>query len=308
MAMIEVKNLHKRYGAFEALRGVSFSVEKGEVVGFLGPNGAGKTTTMKILTGFLYATSGKATIGGLCVKEESLEVRRRIGYLPENAPLYTEMAVMEYLKFCADIRHLEPGFAAKRIGEVAERCGITDVMMLPIAELSKGYRQRVGVAQALLHKPELMILDEPTTGLDPNQIVEVRDLLREIGREKTIILSTHILREVEATCNRVLIINQGEIVADAPPAELQRGDTLVVEGRGTTQADAREAFEALPAFRKAEPDEQRDGDGFRLRLRTSGDGEPGVQVFECARDRGWVLSEIRHENPSLEEVFQSLTA
>jgi len=308
--MIEVRELRKTYGVFEALRGVTFTVAKGEVVGFLGANGAGKTTTMKILTGFLYATSGEARIDGLDVRSDSLEVRKRIGYLPENAPLYGDMQVVEYLRFCADVRNLDRATTTTRIREVTEQCGLGDVMLVPIGQLSKGYRQRVGLAQALLHKPDLMILDEPTSGLDPNQVVGIRALLKEIGREKTIILSTHIMREVEATCNRVLIIHQGQIVANAPPSELQRGNSIVVEGRGARPEEARQALEKVPALKEflvAEP-RNGNGSGFRLKIRTDGSSDVGASVFECARDRGWVLSELRTENPSLEEVFHSLTA
>lgn len=305
--MIEVKDLLKRYGAFEAIRDVTFEVERGEVIGFLGPNGAGKTTTMKILTGYLLATAGEAKVAGFSVRTDPLEVRRRIGYLPESAPLYHDMRPLDYLRFCGDVRRLPRARRAARIGEVSARCGLDDVMKVPIGHLSKGYRQRVGLASALLHEPELLILDEPTTGLDPNQIVEIRDLLREIGREKTIILSTHILREVEATCDRVLIISQGRIVADAPPEKLQQSDTLVVRGTGATEREAREAFEGHPAFIEAATVGEPGGASFCLRLRAKGVEDPGAEAFRVAREGGLVLSEIRAENPSLEEVFHQLT-
>jgi ABC-2 type transport system ATP-binding protein len=306
--MIEVGDLHKRYGAFQALTGVTFSMQRGEVVGFLGPNGAGKTTTMKILTGFLLATSGRATIDGLDVERDSLEVRRRIGYLPESAPLYTDMLAEEYLRFCADVRRLGRDRTRRRIAEVAEQCGIADVLSVPIGHLSKGYRQRVGLAQAVLHEPELMILDEPTSGLDPNQIVEIRRLLAELGRQKTIILSTHILREVEATCNRVLIIHQGAIVADAPPSQLRRGDTVVVRGTGASADEARDAFARAGVWTEVKPIGG-DGGGFQLRLTCARDAgrDAGADAFLLARDRKWTLSEIRVEDQSLEEVFHELT-
>ncbi|GIW72217.1 MAG: multidrug ABC transporter ATP-binding protein [Planctomycetota bacterium] len=309
--MIEVVDLRKRYGEFEALRGVSFTVERGEVVGFLGPNGAGKTTTMKILTGFLLPTSGTARIAGHDVVQDSLAVRRRLGYLPENAPLYEDMQPREFLDVVGAIHGLAPAVRRRRIAEVAERCGIADVLTVPIGHLSKGYRQRVGIAYTLLHEPDLLILDEPTSGLDPNQVQEIRQLLREIGREKTVMLSTHILREVEATCGRVLIINRGEIVADAPPADLQKGDVLVVAGEGAGLEQARAALAALPGVRAVEADGgagSAQDSGFRLRLRTDGRDGLGAEVFRLARDRGWTLTELRPENASLEEVFQELTS
>jgi ABC-2 type transport system ATP-binding protein len=301
--VIAVKDLSKSYGTFQALRGVSFSIARGEVVGFLGPNGAGKTTTMKILTGFIRASGGRATIDGLDVDADGLEVRRRVGYLPESAPLYADMRPREYLDFMADVRRIARAERRHRIDEIAERCGITDVLSVPIGQLSKGYRQRVGLAQALLHKPDVLILDEPTSGLDPNQIVEIRALLKDVGREKTVILSTHILREVEVTCGRVLIINAGEIVADARPQDLQKGDVLRVSGRCATEDDMKVALAALQHVMSVEPL----GEGS-FRLKTDGDKRIGEQVFELARDKGWTLSELRSEESSLEEVFHELTA
>jgi ABC-2 type transport system ATP-binding protein len=300
--VIEVKDLRKLYGSFEALRGVSFSVAAGEVVGFLGPNGAGKTTTMKILTGFLRQSSGRAVVGGCDVLEDPLGARRRVGYLPESAPLYQDMQPREYLAFMADVRAIPRGERARRVGEVAERCGIEDVLAVPIGELSKGYRQRVGLAQALLHRPDILILDEPTSGLDPNQIVGIRALLREIGREKTVILSTHILREVEVTCGRVLIVSGGRIVADAAPGELERGDSLVVAARGAGEDVVRAALAAALHVVAVERLE-----AGRWRLKTDGAADAGAEVFQAARDKGFVLSEIRPENATLEDVFHELT-
>ncbi|RME71693.1 MAG: ATP-binding cassette domain-containing protein [Planctomycetota bacterium] len=307
--MIEVRNLSKRYGDFEALRGVSFEVARGEVVGFLGPNGAGKTTTMKILTGFLYPSGGSARIAGFDVVRDPLAVRRRIGYLPESAPLYTDMQAGEFLETVAEIHGLDRPTRRRRIAEAAERCGIADVLTVPIGHLSKGYRQRVGLAFTLLHEPDLLILDEPTSGLDPNQIQEIRALLREIGREKTIILSTHILREVEATCSRVLIINRGELVADAAPDTLQRGNVWVVVGEGAAAEAVRARLEGLAGVRSIEQ-ESAGGDPprFHLRLRTDEPRPLGPEIFRIARDAGWTLHELRSENASLEEVFQELTA
>ena len=220
-AMIQVENLTKDYGPFRAVDSVSFNVRKGEVLGFLGPNGAGKSTTMKILTCFLAPTGGTARVAGLDVYEHSLEVRKRIGYLPEDTPIYRDMTVLEFLEFVAEMRGMSRDKRQAGIREVGGRCGLGDVAGKLIGELSKGYRQRVGLAQAMVHDPDIVILDEPTSGLDPNQIVEIRDLIREVGREKTVILSTHILPEVQATCSRMIIINKGKVVADGTPDELR---------------------------------------------------------------------------------------
>jgi len=219
--MIEITNLTKKFGDSLVLDNLSFSVGKREVLGFLGPNGAGKSTTMKIIASFWPATSGQVLIDGLNVAENSLATRKKIGYLPETVPLYDDMKVLEYLKFIAEIRGVEKHEIKTRIKEVAATCGLSKVLRQPIEELSKGYRQRVGLAQAIMHRPDILILDEPTTGLDPNQIVEIRDLIKTIGREKTVIFSTHILSEVSATCDRVIIINNGKIVGQGSPAELE---------------------------------------------------------------------------------------
>src|SRR5436190_16948604 len=232
--MIEVEGLTKNYGAFRAVDKVSFSVKRGEVLGFLGPNGAGKSTTMKILTCYLSPTAGRAVVAGHDVFSESLEVRKRIGYLPEDTPIYRDMTVLEFLQFAADMRGMERSKSQGRIREIGQRCGLTDVAGKLVGELSKGFRQRVGLAQAMLHDPDIVILDEPTSGLDPNQIVEIRSLIKEIGKEKTVILSTHILPEVQATCSRVIIISGGKLVADGTPDELQareRGNrySIIVE-------------------------------------------------------------------------------
>ncbi len=218
--MIDVKDLWKSYGSFHAVVGITFSVARGEVVGFLGPNGAGKSTTMKILTGSLLPTAGSVKVAGFDVVEASLEARRRIGYLPEHTPLYPEMTVREHLRFAASLRGMSSSRAKDRIDAVVAQTDLTPKWRAPIKTLSKGYRQRVGIAQALLHEPELLILDEPTVGLDPNQVVPVREIIRGVGRERTVILCSHILSEVEATCGRTLIINEGRIVADGAPKDL----------------------------------------------------------------------------------------
>jgi len=219
--MIQVENLTKNYGTNCAVDQVSFNVHKGEVLGFLGPNGAGKSTTMKILTCFLAPTQGSAKVAGFDVFDQSLEVRRRVGYLPEDTPLYRDMTVLEHLDFAASMHGMKGDRVQARIKEIGGRCGLVEVAGKLVGELSKGYRQRVGLAQAMLHDPDILILDEPTGGLDPNQIAEIRTLIKEVGKEKTVILSTHILPEVQATCSRMLIISGGKLVADGTPDELR---------------------------------------------------------------------------------------
>lgn len=220
--MIEVKNLTKKFGNNTILDDIEFSVKKGEILGFLGPNGAGKTTTMKIITSFWSPTEGTINIDGKNISENTINSRRKIGYLPETVPLYEDMQVYEYLKFVAEARGINKDEIKKRIREVIENCGLREVLKKPIEELSKGYRQRVGLAQAIMHNPEILILDEPTTGLDPNQIVEIRKLIKELGKEKTVIFSTHILGEVSAVCDRAIIINKGKIVGEGSPEELAK--------------------------------------------------------------------------------------
>jgi ABC-2 type transport system ATP-binding protein len=309
MARIEVTDLRKSYGQTEALRGVSFSVEGGEVVGFLGPNGAGKTTTMKILTGFITQTSGVATVDGLDTLTESLEVRRRLGYLPENAPVYRDMLVRDYLRFICEVRQVPTSQREGRIDDTAARVGLGGVIHRPIGELSKGYRQRVGLAQALVHDPPILIMDEPTTGLDPNQIVEIRELIRGIGREKTILLSTHILPEVQAVCGRVLIVNRGQIVAFGTPAELEAqasGASRIHVTVGGT-ADAAATLRAVPGVLTvdAAPGE---GPGTAGHVLTVPHGtDPRPELVHAVLREGWTVLELRREAGNLEGVFRSLT-
>ena len=248
--MIEVEGLTKNYGYTRAVDKVSFSVRRGEVLGFLGPNGAGKSTTMKILTCYLAPTAGRALVAGHDVFDASLEVRKHIGYLPEDTPIYRDMTVLEFLRFAAEMRGMDRNKVDARIKEIGTRCGLGDVAGKLVGELSKGFRQRVGLAQAILHDPDIVILDEPTSGLDPNQIVEIRSLIKEIGREKTVILSTHILPEVQATCSRVVIISGGKLVADGTPDELrarERGGRyrVVVESNGVPKDAIRDRLASL---------------------------------------------------------------
>jgi ABC-2 type transport system ATP-binding protein len=305
--MIEVDRLSKSYGSAHALRGISFEVARGEVVGFLGPNGAGKSTTMKILTGYLLPTSGGARVAGLDVVENSLEVRRRIGYLPESTPLYSEMRVDEYLRFAAEIR----GVAGRRVRDAVDRvvslCGLERVVGKDILELSKGYRQRVGLAQAMVHEPDLLILDEPTSGLDPNQIVEVRDLIQRLGAEHTVILSTHYLQEVEAACSRVIVIDRGVIVGDGTREELVGAlpdGAFVVRLLGSVDSASASFEAAMPGLVMGV---REDGPGIvEIRL-ARGDAEVGPEVARIAAAAGMGLLEMTRDQPSLEDAFRSLT-
>lgn len=307
--MIEVRDLTKRYGAERAVDRISFTVAPGEVLGFLGPNGAGKSTTMKVITCFLPPTEGTVLVDGLDVRRDALEIRRRIGYLPEHTPLYPDMPVSEYLAFIAAMRGIDASARASRTEDVVTRCGLADVLSKRIETLSKGYRQRVGLAQALIHDPDILVLDEPTTGLDPNQIVEIRELIRAIGREKTIILSTHILPEVQASCDRVLIIHRGRIVADGTPDDLQsrfsgrRRLTFGVRG------PADRVIEVLSARADLRIAEVSDQDGETLfQLETDSDTDARPLLFRLAVDEGWELTELHRDRANLEDVFRSLTS
>lgn len=304
--MIEAKGLSKSYGETRALRDASFRIAKGEIVGLLGPNGAGKTTAMKILTGFLVPDSGQALVDGIDVVGEPLAVQSRIGYLPENAPLYHDMLAGDYLAFVARMRGLDPAAGARRsIRNAVGECGIGDVLGRPIGQLSKGYRQRVGLAASILHDPEILILDEPTTGLDPNQIVEVRDLIRRMGERKTVILSTHILPEVEATCGRAVILIDGRVRADGALGELTQARSIVATVGAPDAERAREHLGGLDGVARADV-EALDGGFVTLRLALS-DGLPGERVAEAVAEQGWSLRELRRDDRTLEQVFRELT-
>ncbi len=313
MAAIEVRDMVRNYGSFVAVDRISFEVQRGEIVGFLGPNGAGKTTTMKVLTGFLAPSSGFAAIDGIDVLDDPIAVRSRIGYLPESAPVYRDMRVLDYLDFVARVRGLARAERAAAVRRVATQCGLSERLSQGIGSLSKGFRQRVGLAQALVHSPDILILDEPTSGLDPNQIVEIRNLIREIGRQKTVILSTHILSEVQATCDRVIIISGGQIVADGTTDEImarQRGGQLVqaVYAPGSVKLPAAvilEAVQAIPGVQRAtliqvaEPEAA----GFQV----IAERDVRAELFQLAADRGLHMLELHRETSSLEEVFQRVT-
>jgi ABC-2 type transport system ATP-binding protein len=308
--MISVQGLSKKFGRTLAVDDVSFEVARGEVLGFLGPNGAGKTTTMRILSGFLPADTGTATVAGFDTAAEPLEVRRRLGYLPESNPLYLDMEVGEYLRFVADVRGVPRQEVRRAVAASAESCGIGPVLGRITGQLSKGYRQRVGLAGVLLHNPEILILDEPTVGLDPNQIIEIRELIRNIGREKTVILSSHILPEVEATCQRVLIINEGHIVGQGTPAELAaqaRGAEFVdLAVRGPREEVAR-ALAAVPGVAAVEAAGEEEGAAL-FRARCEAGTDPREELAAAVARGGWGLRELHAERLSLEAVFLKLTA
>ncbi len=307
--VIEVSKLTRRFGRVTAVDNLSFTVGPREIVGFLGPNGAGKSTTMRILAGYLPATSGTARVVGYDVFHESLEVRRRIGYMPENNPLPTDMRVREYLKFRARLKGLHGALCRERVDLVQELCGLREVSRHLIATLSKGYRQRVGLADALIHDPPLLILDEPTIGLDPNQIRALRQLIKELAQRRSVLLSSHILPEVEMTCTRVLIMHRGRVRAAGTTADLQGalsdGNQVVAEIRAP-ETELRECWETMPeiaSFNLAPSS----GDYYRCALTPANGVDLRERVYEEARNRGWRLRELTFTRHSLEDIFVHLT-
>ncbi len=315
--MIRVKNVYKSFGSTEVLKDISFSVKKGEILGFLGPNGAGKTTTLKIITSFWTQDSGVVKINSINTIEDSLATRKKIGYLPETVPLYDEMTVFEYLKFVANIRGIKKDEVIKKIRDVAKSCGLRDVIKRPIDELSKGYKQRVGIAQAIIHNPEVLILDEPTTGLDPNQIAEIRDLIKKIGKEKTVIFSTHILSEVSATCDRVIIINNGKIVGEGTPDELLKkaGDEEVIYVK--IKGDKDEILKKIKEINEVDsitvenvPTQGRDASKenvYTYVIIPKENADIMEKVSRSISSRGWVILGMDKKKITLEDVFKKLT-
>jgi ABC-2 type transport system ATP-binding protein len=307
--MIQLEQVSKSYSGVKAVDDVSLTIERGQILGFLGPNGAGKTTTMRMITCYMPPTSGTIKVEGFDVAEQSLEVRRKIGYLPEMAPVYQDMNVVDYLRYMCELRRIPAERRTKRMKDIIGICALGDVLNKDVGELSKGYRQRVGLAQAMIHDPEILVLDEPTAGLDPNQIVEIRMLIKELGREKTVILSTHILSEVQATCSRIVIINQGRIVADDTPEGLQAG----AAGRNVMLATVKSAASDVTAKAKTlmgvEQVRQTPSVPGTTRLRV--ETAPGTDVredfFRMAVRENWVLLELGQEAHSLEDVFRRLT-
>jgi ABC-2 type transport system ATP-binding protein len=321
--MIEVHKLYKQYGSFTAVKDLSFSVGKGQVLGFLGPNGAGKTTVMKILTGYHFPTSGEALIDGISVQEGPVEVKKRIGYLPESVPLYGDLTVDEYLSFAAQARLLPRNETGSAIKRSAAACGLEPVFTQRIETLSKGFRQRVGLAQAIIHDPPILILDEPTTGLDPNQIIEIRSLIKELGKSKTVILSTHILQEVEAVCSQVLIINEGRIAAQGSPEEIafsmKSGDTweLILKAPGSeTAADIEKKLERLGGVSAVNIHALEEG-LFRLGFIVPVSEETaypsglspdqGERIFDWAVGGGFKILGMSRKKISMEDIFVRLT-
>jgi len=307
--VIEVQNLTKRYGPVTAVDGVSFRVERGEILGFLGPNGAGKTTTMRILTGYMPATEGKAVVAGFDVFDQAIEAKRRTGYLPETPPLYPDMTVMEYLAFVAKIKGVPPADQKQRVRAVMERTHVADMANRLCSKLSKGYKQRVGLAQALIHNPDVLILDEPTAGLDPKQINETRLLIKELAGDHTIILSTHILPEVSQTCQRVVIINKGKVVAIDTPGNLTdrlSGSSTMYIQVDANGSDASSALNSVAGVTSVVESDRREGlVGYEVMSESGRDVRR--ELANTVVTRGWGLVELRPARVSLEEVFIALT-
>lgn len=304
---ITVENLTKTYDSQKAVDNISFQVKTGEILGFLGPNGAGKSTTMKIISCFISPTEGSVQLDGFDIKKDSEEVRRRIGYLPENNPLYTDMNIVDYLHLAASLQNVPEREIPGRIKQMVDICGLGPECHKDINELSKGFRQRVGLAQALIHDPEVLILDEPTTGLDPNQIVEIRSLIKEIGKQKTVMLSSHILKEVEATCDRILIISRGKLVADGSTEELKArssaANRLLLQLRGD---GVQEALMKLDSVAQVTPaDGHKNG---RWYVDTKGDIDSREEIFRLCVEKNWILLQLTPMQSSLEDVFRKLTA
>jgi len=307
--MIRIENLSKDYGAIRAVNQINFAVQDGEILGFLGPNGAGKTTTLRIITSYLAPTQGNVYVDDLNVRDDSGQIREQIGYLTEENPLYDDMYVYDFLEFVSQARQLSPALFKQRLKEVLDLCGLRDVIHRPISELSKGYRQRVGLAQAIIHDPQILILDEPTTGLDPNQIVEIRELIKALGAKKTVIISSHVLQEIQATADRMIIINKGEIVADGTIDELMssfRGQTLLEMELQHASADSVRQLSDLNPQIKVSDLETKD-DLIRTKLEYPTDMDPRADIFKFAVDQKWTVLEMTRHKTSLEDVFRQLT-
>jgi ABC-2 type transport system ATP-binding protein len=306
--MIKVEHLTKRYAGHTAIKDLSFEVGKGEIMGFLGPNGAGKTTTMRILASFMPPTSGRASIAGFDIFEQSLQARAHLGYMPENVPLYNDMRVTEYLNYRAALKDVAHRRVAERVGDVKELCGLKEVENKVIGNLSKGYRQRVGLADALVHEPDLLILDEPTSGLDPNQIRQVRELIKNLGKQHAILLSTHILPEVEMTCSRVIIVHRGRIEAcDTPEnllGQIRTAGGVTLEAK-TPNEDGAEELKKIGGVRDVAV--ARDGDWNVFNLRVEAGNDVREEVFRLAADRRWSVRELTQRRATLEDVFVELT-
>lgn len=304
---ITVENLTKMYGSQKAVDDISFQVKTGEILGFLGPNGAGKSTTMKIISCFLSPTHGSVQLDGFDINKHSKEVRRRIGYLPENNPLYTDMSIFDYLHLSASLQNVPETEIPERIKQMVDICGLGPECHKDIQELSKGFRQRVGLAQALIHDPDVLILDEPTTGLDPNQIVEIRSLIKEIGKQKTVMLSSHILKEVEATCDRILIINKGKLVADGSTEELKARSSATNRLLVQIQGDGvQESLLKLDSIAQVTPAGDPKSESWHVDTKNGMDSRE--EIFRLCVEKDWVLLQLTPMQSSLEDVFRQLTA
>ncbi|HLF35062.1 MAG TPA: ATP-binding cassette domain-containing protein [Cyclobacteriaceae bacterium] len=307
MSSIIVENLTKKYGEQRAVDNITFEVQPGEIVGFLGPNGAGKTTTMKIITCYMAPSDGSVTVEGFRADQNPEEIKRKIGYLPETNPLYTDMPIIDYLRFCAEIQGMVKTEIPARIRKMVEVCGLGYERHKKIGELSKGYRQRVGLAQAMIHDPNVLVLDEPTSGLDPNQIIEIRKLIKELGKEKTVILSSHILSEVEATCDRILIINKGKIVADGTSETLRhqaQGQELLSVRIEANDDQVRKALLGLASVEKVNPMDSKPG--FYL-VQSKPDASSRKAIFDLCVQHKWYLLDITGIETKLEDVFREVT-
>lgn len=311
--MISVKNLTKYYGDFQALKGISFEIKSGEIVGILGPNGAGKSTTLRILTCYFNPTSGDAIIDGKSILDEENNVKKIIGYLPESAPLYNDMCVFDYLVYMADIQELERSKLNERLHYVVNVCGLKEVISKPIGELSKGYKQRVGLAGAIIHDPKILILDEPTNGLDPNQIVEIRELIKELGKEKTVLVSTHILSEVEASCSRAIIINKGNIIADDTPENLSlnfgnndKSSTIRISIKTNDNIESvKEKLLSVSDIYKVEIEDN--FNNIKELTIYSNSEEPRDEIYRFIKSTDWIIYEMTRVKENLETVFHTLT-
>ena len=309
--MIHMEKLTKYYGDLRAVDAIDLDINKGEIMGLLGPNGAGKTTTLRMITGYLEPTSGSIHVKEYDIAENMLEIKKLIGYLPESAPLYHNMLVYDYLDYVAKVRGIEKDKKESRIRKMVELCALHGIMHRNIGELSKGLKQRVGLAHAMIDDPEILVLDEPTSGLDPNQIVEIRDIIRAIGKEKTIILSTHILSEAEATCDRIVIIDKGAIVADGTTEMLKMGagneKTMYITLLGADFDQARQRLLPIQGISQIDQDEPLKTGELKLRLTLEGAADPRQSIYQAIKDTDWILLEFRLEGKSLENIFRELT-
>jgi ABC-2 type transport system ATP-binding protein len=308
--MIQVKNLTKYYSNLCAVDQISLDIQQREILGLLGPNGAGKTTTLRMLTGFLQPTAGSIQVKDYNIDEQPLEIKKILGYLPESAPLYHDMLVFDYLNYVADIRGIENNRKLKRIRKLADLCGINEVMHQPIDVLSKGYKQRVGLAHAMMNDPEILILDEPTSGLDPNQIVEIREIIKQIGKKKTIILSTHILSEAEATCDRVVIINRGKIVADGSTESLKESavdkKNIHLSLQNSTFKSVQSVMSTIDGIKGVTRVEETDGQ-LDVQLHCDSSVDPRAAIYENIKQTDWVLLDFHQKTQTLETIFRELT-